>query len=91
MAVACLVISTTQAQTNIRGKIVDALSRQPLEGVSVTDARTMTVKTISDVNGNFILASAGRIIISYIGYRSITVDTEKIRIISLACSRILSA
>lgn len=77
MAVACLVISTTQAQTNIRGKIVDALSRQPLEGVSVTDARTMTVKTISDVNGNFILASAGRIIISYIGYRSITVDTEK--------------
>ncbi|HMU11035.1 MAG TPA: TonB-dependent receptor plug domain-containing protein [Ferruginibacter sp.] len=78
MAVTCLVISTvTQAQTNIRGKIVDAVSRQPLEGVSVTDAGTTTGKTISDPNGNFVLASAGRIIITYIGYRSLAIDAEK--------------
>lgn len=78
MAVASLVISiTTKAQTNIRGKVVDAVSRQPLEGVSVSDAATTAVKTISDGNGHFMLASSGRISISYIGYRPVTIDAEK--------------
>lgn len=78
MAVASLVISvTTKAQTNIRGKVVDAVSRQPLEGVSVSDAAIPAVKTSSDGNGHFMLVSSGRISISYIGYRPVTIDAEK--------------
>ena len=65
----CLSISLAQAQTIIKGKVVDAVSRQPLEAVSVTDVQTPSLKTSTDENGNFILKSNGKVNVSYVGYK----------------------
>ncbi len=43
------------AQQNIKGKIVDAISRQPLETVSIAVAVNSSVNTLSDQYGNFTL------------------------------------
>ena len=63
-------ISSLHAQNTIRGKVVDAVSRQPLQSVSVTDVSMPSLKTSTDENGNFILRSAGKVLVSYIGYKA---------------------
>ena len=75
----------TLAQNSIKGKVVDAISRQPLEAVSVTDAATQQIKTTTDQNGNFILQSDTQIMVSYIGYKAaiITVSNKEVNIIAL--------
>ncbi len=75
----------TQAQNTIKGKVVDAVSRQPLEAVSVSDADTKLAKTSTDQNGNFILISGTQLTVSYIGYKAATVtaDENKENIIAL--------
>lgn len=62
----------TQAQTNIKGKVVDALSRQPLESVSITDVHAQTLKTTTDQNGNFIFKSGTELQFSAVGYKTLT-------------------
>jgi TonB dependent receptor/TonB-dependent Receptor Plug Domain/CarboxypepD_reg-like domain len=64
--------SLTHAQSSIKGKVVDAASRQPLESVSITDVKSQTVKTTTDQNGNFILKSGTELQFSAIGYKTIT-------------------
>jgi outer membrane cobalamin receptor len=59
------------AQFVIKGKVVDAVSRQPLEAVSVSDVNQPLAKTITDPNGNFIIKSGTQLLISYIGYKTI--------------------
>jgi outer membrane cobalamin receptor len=62
----------TNAQTIIKGKVLDAISRQPLEGVSVSDSNVPAVNTISDQYGNFSIKSvkdSASILISVIGYQ----------------------
>lgn len=77
LGIICLLLpAMTRSQNIIRGKVVDAVSRQPLEGVSVTDARTNTVKTLTDADGNFALLSEGGIRISYIGYKTADLEAE---------------
>ena len=61
-----------QAQTTIKGKVVDAISRQPLESVSITDVSVQTVKTTTDQNGNFILKSGTELQFSAVGYKILT-------------------
>ena len=61
-----------QAQTTIKGKVVDAISRQPLESVSITDVSVQTVKTTTDQNGNFILKSGTELQFSAVGYKALT-------------------
>ncbi len=61
-----------QAQKTIKGKVVDAISRQPLESVSITDVSVQTVKTTTDQNGNFILKSGTELQFSAVGYKILT-------------------
>ena len=61
-----------QAQTTIKGKVVDAVSRQPLESVSITDVHVQTVKTTTDQHGNFILKSGTELQFSAVGYKTLT-------------------
>ncbi|MBK8520181.1 MAG: TonB-dependent receptor plug domain-containing protein [Chitinophagaceae bacterium] len=61
-----------QAQTTLKGKVVDVVSRQPLESVSITDINAQTVKTTTDQNGNFILKSCTELQFSAVGYKTVT-------------------
>lgn len=60
------------AQHTVRGKIVDAISRQPLESVSVADIQTPALSTTTDINGDFSLRSNGTVTVTYIGYKEMT-------------------
>ena len=61
-----------QAQNTLKGKVVDAVSRQPLESVSITDVHAQTVTTTTDQNGNFILKSGTELKFSAVGYKTLT-------------------
>ena len=63
----------TQAQNTISGKVVDAISRQPLEAALVTDVKTPAFKTSTDGNGSFTIKTNGEVIVSGIGYKTITI------------------
>ncbi len=68
--------SVSQAQTTVKGKVVDAVSRQPLESVSITGVNAQTVKTTTDQNGNFILKSGIELQFSALGYKILTSNVE---------------
>ena len=61
---------------SIKGKVIDAISRQPLETVSV--AGTGTTGTLTDQYGNFSLDldKSTRLTISYVGYKPLTVAVD---------------
>ncbi len=63
---------------NIKGKVVDATSRQPLEGVSIFNINASFIKTTTDQQGNFIFPSEGNVLIAYVGYRADTVALSKL-------------
>lgn len=64
---------TTMAQTAMNGKVVDLVSRQPLEAALVADMKSAAIKTITDNNGNFTIKANGQITVSLIGYKAATV------------------
>ncbi len=66
--------SFCQAQTTFKGKVVDALSRQPLEAVLISDTNSPLVNTSTDENGNFVLKTGGRVAVSFIGYKASIFD-----------------
>ncbi|MBL0183061.1 MAG: TonB-dependent receptor plug domain-containing protein [Chitinophagaceae bacterium] len=66
----------TKAQVT-KGKVVDAISRQPLESVSVTNANAPAIKTTTDQNGDFILRSGNQLMVSFVGYKAATISVEK--------------
>jgi outer membrane cobalamin receptor len=70
-------VQSSSAQNAIHGKVVDAVSRQPLFSVSVTDINTPSLKTSTDENGNFSLRSAGEIMVSYVGYTAVNFSVRK--------------
>src|ERR1700733_7219324 len=66
------------AQQNFRGKVVDAVSRQPLENVTVVNVAKPANSTLTDHNGNFILISAGntpKLLASFVGYKPTTITS----------------
>lgn len=70
----CLLI-TTYAQTQFKGKVLDAISRQPLEAaiISITNNNTTT---LTDKNGYFSFTSTvtqPTIKVSFVGYKPATV------------------
>lgn len=65
-------INHASAQNTSRGKVVDAISRQPLESVLLTDVNTPSVKATTDENGNFTIQSEGQVIVSHIGHKAAT-------------------
>ena len=74
-----------QAQTIIKGKVVDAVSRQPIELVTVSDINRQSINTTTDQNGNFILKAGKQLLFSAIGFKTIktTLAENSINIIAL--------
>ncbi len=69
---------SANAQKTVKGKVVDALSRQPLEYVSIAAAAGS--KAITDQYGNFIISlpqNQTSVTASYIGYSATTVEVDK--------------
>ena len=52
LIILCTLTSITYSQTIIKGKVVDAKTNQPLEGVSINLSSNNTA-TITDARGNF--------------------------------------
>ena len=66
------------AQNIVSGKIVDAVTSEPLPGVSIMVQGT-TQGTASDQQGNFSLETTGKnaLVFSFMGYRQTTLTPEK--------------
>ncbi len=79
------IVVQADAQQITRGKVVDAVSRQPLESVTVIATGKQAVRTTTDQNGNFNLRAASNIIVSNTGYKtdSFTVAENAENIIAL--------
>lgn len=89
-AMACIFlwITNANAQFILRGKVVDAVSRQPLEAASVNVSGMNSERSLTDENGNFslkILSNEGAISVSHIGYKifSTTADNTQPMVIAL--------
>ncbi|MGG9962539.1 TonB-dependent receptor [Ferruginibacter sp. SUN106] len=66
------------AQTMLKGKVVDAQSRQPLEAASVSVISNDNDKALTDEYGNFLLKTKSQhtnIAVSHIGYKTYTATT----------------
>ena len=64
--------------TKIRGKIIDAETKEPLPFVNLAFKGT-TIGTISDFNGNYFLQcreSVDSLIVSYVGYKTKTIKVR---------------
>jgi iron complex outermembrane recepter protein len=78
MAVALLFTTVMMAQSTIKGTIIDAELNTPLPGANVVEKGT-TNGVSTDFDGNFTLetqVSAGQIVISYVGYGSVTLKFD---------------
>lgn len=67
------------SQSIIKGKVVDAISRQPLENASITNGNNPTIKTLTDHNGNFSIHSESiqaQLLVTYIGYKDLSVEID---------------
>src|SRR5882724_3915325 len=79
-SITILLLSQAQSQRVITGKVVDAVSRQPLESASVRESANSLSKTLTDQYGHFSLKmndANAPLIISYVGYKPITITAEK--------------
>lgn len=78
-AMLVLFINQAEAQNIIKGKVVDAISRQPLEAASVNTSGKQNEKSLTDENGNFLLKTSGNdeaILVSHIGYKTFTATAD---------------
>jgi len=76
VAVALLFTSVIMAQSTVTGIIMDAELNAPLPGANIIEKGT-TNGTTTDFDGKFTLttqATAGQIVVSYVGYGSMTVS-----------------
>ncbi|MEO7048789.1 MAG: carboxypeptidase-like regulatory domain-containing protein, partial [Ferruginibacter sp.] len=67
------------AQSNkIEGKVIDADTRSPLSGVSIS-VKNSEVGTITDANGNFSLNAPkdSKILVSFVGYNSAEINSSQ--------------
>ena len=67
------------SQTIIKGKVLDALSRQPQEAVSISSASNPNQNTLTDEYGNFSLKLSDNqtnLVISHIGFKTATIKAD---------------
>lgn len=70
-------LNRLNAQTIVMGKVIDAISRQPIEAAIVSQSNAVSINTITDQYGNFMLKTTNdnsNLVATYIGYKSTTVD-----------------
>ncbi len=68
------------AQTLIKGKVLDAGSKQPLEAATVSITGQGSQKAVTDDYGNFVLKATNKsesLAVSHIGYRTTSFTSEK--------------
>ena len=76
IAIAMVVSTTVLAQSTVTGTVMDTELKTPLPGANVV-VKGSTNGTTTDFDGNFTLttdAAAGKVVISYVGYTSVTVS-----------------
>jgi outer membrane receptor protein involved in Fe transport len=75
-------------QKRIKGKVLDTLTREPVDAAVITDIKT-NVKTVTDKNGNFVLndVKGDSILVSYMGYLSKQVKAERGKTMLIALER----
>lgn len=69
----CFISISSAAQNIIRGKVIDAVSRQPLEAASITIGGNSKEKEVTDEHGNFLLKTVQQhsvISVSHVGYKT---------------------
>lgn len=75
----CL-LQEVNAQQPVRGKVIDAKSRQPLEAASVAVQGDVSAKTLTDQYGNFSLKTNKKnnieLAVSYVGYKTINTSVS---------------
>ena len=77
-----LIVTTSSlihAQTFIKGKVVDADSRQPLENAVILNTNDPKANALTDQYGNFSLKTdktKTNLSISYLGYKALTISAE---------------
>ncbi len=66
-----------QQKGTVKGKVIDSLTRDPVESAVITDTRTGR-KTFTGKNGDFSLRNAGvdSLLVSFVGYRSKKIKAE---------------
>jgi iron complex outermembrane recepter protein len=80
---AMLLFITASAQKNIRGKVYDAVTREALQGASVSDAYHQTILT--DAAGNFVINTDAPVItISYNSYSTQIINITDKTIVHVA-------
>jgi len=74
------ILSQANAQEVIKGKVIDAVSRQPLEAASIAPISTGAPATFTDQYGNFTIKSNTKepftIAVSFVGYVADTVTVS---------------
>lgn len=80
-----MVINCVYSQVAIKGKVIDATTNQPIQGVSVSTSNIQS-KSITDKNGNFTLNTASKqdsIHLTSVGYtsKSMAVNTSELFIL----------
>jgi outer membrane cobalamin receptor len=81
------ICGSVAAQTIVKGKVVDAQSRQPLEAASVMIATATNEKVITDEYGNFILKTTQQnktVTVSHIGYKTLIADADNNNVLIIA-------
>jgi len=71
-------VTPLYGQTVVHGKVIDRLTREPLELAVVTDVRTLK-NTLTDKDGQFVLknvSAADSLFVSFIGYTSQKVKVD---------------
>jgi len=90
MLLLCFILYVTSAvyAGNIKGKVLDRLSHQPVEGAIITDVRSGNIE-VTDKNGSFLLndVKGDSIFVSVIGYKSKIVETGNVKTITIQLER----
>ena len=79
LALLLAMVNKSTAQTIIKGKVVDALSRQPLEAASINIKGKDNERALTDESGNFLLKNINEnavISISHIGYKTLSATAD---------------
>ena len=78
LSICSLLSLAAHARRIITGKVVDAVSRQPLEAAFVAEENNPSARALTDHYGNFIISVSGNdtvhLVVSYVGFQAITVS-----------------
>lgn len=69
IALLCMTLNIVLAQSTIKGKVIDATTNQPLQGVTITGTSSRS-NIITGKDGSFSLSNNDSLLISFVGYNT---------------------